>query len=552
SGVFNIKSRKVAANQKRFLLGISSINTRLISEGSFLGNKGSWLVSARRGYFDLVLKLTEAIEDIPSPFYYDILSRIQYQISKKHNMLANVLHTKDRLVYEENNGGEINNRYGNTCGWLRLESNFNPRLFIETVISTGRVDYNRKVRGRYNRDQNLYYSVSDQRDFRFYGLKQDWNLELCDQYDLKWGLDMKKLNAPYDYLSEPQNSVQTRNNYRCDTTQVIIRPSGHKFGAYLSNRFRIISPLTMEIGCRYDYASYTNDKLFSPRFNLVYALGQQTFIRSGWGHFYQTQGIQELQAQDGEDTFFPAEFAEHRVIGFEHVFKRGIYIRLEGYCKKLSDLRPAYRNWQQLIDISPEMSSDRLKILLNGSTAKGIEIYLKKDSGGKLTWWASYALAYVRDNVVKIINRDKERQYNNKELPSVFDQRHTFYFDINYRPNSKWQFHLAWQYHTGCPFTKLVPEKLLGFWNEMGEFNSSRYPPYHRMDLRITRHFNIHGGSITAFLEIVNLYDFRNVACFDYTISYWLDSRLHGIVSKRPEYWFPFLPSIGISWSWGK
>jgi len=387
SGVFKIKSRIPTADQKRYSLGISLTNARIFSEGSFNKNNGSWLISGRRGYLNNVLKITGGDDTQPGIFYYDLFGKVKNKLNEKNTLSVNVLHANDKFEYI-NDG--VDTHYSNTYGWLTLQSVLNPKLLMRTVVSVGRMSHNRKAIRSYDVDQDLYYSVSDVRNFQFWGFKQDWNLEFSGFYYVKWGFDTKMLTSEYDYLSVPQNDSYDVNTdikkEGLNTTQVTIDPSGQKFGAYLSNRFEITSPLTAEIGFRYDYTSYTKDNLFSPRVNLAYALGRQTFIRGEWGHFYQTQGVHELHVQDGEESFSPAELAEHRIIGFEHDFNGEIRLRLEGYYKKMSNLRPVYQNWKQIIDIFPEMSSDRLKILLNGSTAKGIEIYLRKISGEKLTW----------------------------------------------------------------------------------------------------------------------------------------------------------------------
>jgi len=438
SGVFKINSKKPPADQKRFSLGISLLNARILSEGSFRRNKGSWLLSARRGSFDLGFSQPGINTERPSSNYYDFMGKLQYHLNERHNLFVHFLHANDKLANVESGGGKINNTYNNTYGWLRLESILNPRLYIHTLASAGHVDHLCRALRYQDGNQNVNYSISNLKNFHFYNLKQDWHIELAEHHDLIWGFELKNLMANYDYtsLSQSESPDDPQAKTRDDTLQVAIQPSGLKFGFYFSHRIRIFRPLTTELGIRYDHASYTEDELLSPRLNLVYAIGSETFLRAGWGRFYQTQGIHEFHVQDGENGFYPAECAEHGVLGIEHISRSGIHIRLEGYRKKLSNLRPVYRNWQQFQYIFPEMLSDRLKILLNGSIAKGVEVYVKKDTGVKLTWWASYTLAYINDYVWKIINRDNELNYN-KYIPGIFDQRHTLHFDVHYRPNSK-------------------------------------------------------------------------------------------------------------------
>lgn len=186
--------------------------------------------------------------------------------------------------------------------------------------------------------------------------------------------------------------------------------------------------------------------------------------------------------------------------------------------------------------------------------SKGIEAYLKRDAGGKFTWWASYALAQVEDEVSHFVSNDEVRAFDDR-TPGPSDQRHTFYLDVNYRPSAKWHLNLAWQYRTGWPYTEKVwrtgtfPDGSTYYYTAVGEPYEQRYPAFHRADLRISRHFDISKGRVSAFLEIVNLYNHGNVRTYmhNFVCSTPGECRLW----RTPQYWFRLLPSIGVSWSWG-
>ena len=57
SGVFNVRSTRPQVGEKRTSLGLSFMNARIMSEGTFNQERGAWLVSARRGYLDLIMDL---------------------------------------------------------------------------------------------------------------------------------------------------------------------------------------------------------------------------------------------------------------------------------------------------------------------------------------------------------------------------------------------------------------------------------------------------------------------------------------------------------------
>ena len=538
SGVFDISSLTPEQSQRRTALGLSFLNARFKTEGLFNNGKGQWFLSARRGYIDLVLKLIGE-EDQLSPDYYDVLGKVQYQLNARHSLAVNALRSGDQFdLFEKDEGDQVNSGYGNTYGWLTLKSFWSQKLFAQTVLSAGYVAQDRTGTAFTGSNQQVRAYARDARSFQAYGLKQDWHYDWSDRHFLKWGFDLKSLNADYDYFNRRRaEPVMTPALY--DTTAVKANPAGRQLGFYIADRARLLKALTAEIGWRYDDNSYTTDKNFSPRLNLAYTFGQSSVVRVGWGKFYQTQGIHELEVQDGENKFFPAELAEHRVIGFEHNFANGINARVEAYQKRLSHLRPRYNNLLGTINLFPETEGDRVTFTPQDGEARGLEFFVKKDNGGKFNWWGSYAYATAEDRI------------EGKSVPRNFDQRHTIYLDFNYRPNSKWRINWAWQYHSGWPYTAAHFERVnlgTGFFYQLvfGTRNEARLPAYHRLDVRANRYVNVGKGQLSVFLELINLYNRTNVRSYEYD----LDRQPNGqpVTTRLVEKWLPRLPSIGISW----
>jgi outer membrane cobalamin receptor len=537
SGVFDISSVTPARAQRRTALGISFMNARFMTEGQFKNGQGHWLVSARRGYIDLVLKLIGQ-EDQLSPDYYDVLSKVQYRLNDRHTVSAHILRAGDHFdLRDEDEGDIVDSGYGNTYGWLTLKSFLRPALFAQTVLSVGRVTQDRSGTDfSGGSQQRVRASVTDARNFHVYNLKQDWSFNFSDRHFFKWGFDAKRLSADYDYFNRQR--VEALAPY--DTTIANADFSGRKLGVYLADRMRLLESLTAEIGLRYDDNSYTRDKTLSPRLNFAYTIGRQSVVRLGWGKFYQTHGIHELEVQDGENKFFPAELAEHRVIGFEHDFAPGLNVRAEAYQKRLSNLRPRYSNLLDVINLFPEVEEDRVGFLPERGEAKGIELFVKKDNGGKFNWWGSYGFAFAEDRI------------NGKTVPRNFDQRHTVYLDFSYRPNSKWRLNWAWQYHNGWPYTQAAFEKIEvpndGFYYRLvfGPRNGARLPAYHRFDVRANRYFEVGKGRLAVFLEVINLYNRTNVRSYEYDLQGLPNGQI--VSTPKAQKWLPRLPSIGINW----
>ncbi len=536
SGVFNITSAAPDNARSKTAIGLSFMNARFMSEGAFAGNQGQWLVSARRGYLDLIMGIVEPDSKF-RPTYYDVLSKAEYRLSRNHTLAAHLLHAGDDLDLEED-GDTVATGYGNSYAWLTLKSFPSTKLFAQTVASFGYVKQDRLGSDTFDNGKRVRAEVDDLRSFNVYGLKQDWSFTPNTRHLMKWGLGFKQLRAEYDYFNRELIFSPTSVDY--DTIALALRPKGHDFNFYLADRMRVTSALTAELGLRYDYTSYTNGKHLSPRLSLAYALGKNTTLRLGWGRFRQEQGIHELQVEDGDEKFYPAELAEHRVLGLEQQFENGLNLRVEGYHKRLSQLRPRPYNLSGELDFFPEVEGDRIRVEPASGEAKGLEFFLKKDSNGKFGFWGSYALAFVEEKI------------DGKMTPRNFDQRHTIYLDFAYRPNPRLRLNLAWHYHTGWPATASSIEKEQRtdggtvYRTVYGSRNASRYPAYHSLDVKLNRYFEAGSSRISVFLECVNFYNRGNVSNYFYEDVTQANGEV--LFVQKAEHWFPRLPSLGISW----
>ncbi|UCH10109.1 MAG: hypothetical protein JSU61_13050 [Fidelibacterota bacterium] len=200
------------------------------------------------------------------------------------------------------------------------------------------------------------------------------------------------------------------------------------------------------------------------------------------------------------------------------------------------------------------MQDDRYHLNLKGAVYKGLEAYLKYDRGGKISWWASYALASFKDDIKSLVYRDSLYTEGFTIHPNIYDQRHTFYLDLNVRPSPNWHVNLAYQYHTGLPyidlkdFAETPPEGGIRLGRDWSVYNRDNYDPYSRVDLRINRTFHLGSGLLTMYVQVINLFDHPNLRTIEYDD--YTDSSGETVIYTEKEYWFPRLPSLGFSWEW--
>lgn len=561
SGVMDITSA-TPSQETRTGLGVSFLNARVSNEGTFDSRRGGWLVSARRGYLDFVLDWAARAEDdyVFSPEYYDVLAKVDYQASERTTLAAHVLAAYDDTVFfEEDNdypGDDdmqaAKSRYGNQYLWLTSSTAWTPRLHSRTIVAAGRVDQERDVssedgpgRTTCTTCEERESRISDDRSFTFLEAKQDWTWAVGERTLFQGGVDLRSLSAEYTYsrFNSVLNPLVTGSNTRViETFDLDLDPSGSQMGAYASARLRVAPDVVVELGGRWDRQGWVpGGAEWSPRLNVAYEPGRRTAVRAAWGLYLQSQGLHELQVEDGVTTFFPAERSEHRLLSVERLLPGDWRLRVEAYEKRLSRLHPRFENLFEPIDLVPEGAPDRIRIDAERGRARGLEVLTQSRTGEHWSGWASYALASVEDEV------------DGGWVPRSWDQRHTARFSLNYRRGERWNFNLVGLWHSGWPTTPVTADLVAGpgggltIVPSLGERNSERYPPYRRFDARASRRVDTRRGTLTFFVELTNLSAHNNVRAiseFDYQVE------PDGSVRVLPveEFWLSLLPSFGVHW----
>ena len=536
TGVFDLSTTNRILPKPRTAIGLSLSNARIMSQGSFANGNGLWLASARRGYLDILLKLID--EEGVDPRYYDVLGKAVYQVSPAHRISVNALRAGDTGFLEDDDGvGTIRSSYGSTYGWLTWDAQLGSRLSVESQVSTGRLNWNRDASEHGTGND---FDVLDNRDFGYVGVKQDWKADLHERFALKWGGELRRSNADYDYYNKI-GRVRIDAGQRIqfyDSADISLSASSTDASAYLAQRMRPWPRLTLETGLRWDRQSVTGTEQWSPRVNAALALGERTTVRAAWGRYAQPQLLYQLHVQDSEQQFHEPERAEQMVVGLEHNFGRGITARLETYRRNEFDLRTRYRNLRSTVEPVAEVEDDRVRFDPERARAEGIELFGQRQ-GARSSWSFSYTLARAYD-VVSGVKQDRP-----------LDQRHTFYLDYSLAPSPAWRLSWSWQYHTGWPTTQAIfrVDTLnngdIWFIEDFGPHYADRLPSYHRMDLRATRSFELKRGRLAVFLDIFNLYDRDNPQSYNYDLRFG-NGRLN--VSRHIEPLLPRLPTIGATW----
>jgi hypothetical protein len=538
TGVLAMRTLTEDAEGPHTTLGLSITSVRASSRGAFGSGRGHWLVSARRGYLDVALKLIGDNDSI-SPTYYDGFAKVEYRLSDRHTLAMHALYARDDLTYTETSEPELASGYGSRYAWATWDGILGRNVTVSAVLSYGRLTWRRSGNGPLDGRDTI--ALSDRRSFDVVGLRQDWTVSLSERALLKGGLDLRQLSSRYDYLNSRQVSFVRNDSLlrRTDTTAVTLRPGGTAAGAYAALRVRPRSALTVEAGVRWDRASYAGGSTLAPRLNAALALTRGTTLRAAWGAYTQAEGIQEIPVQYGDSLFHPPQRAEQRVVGIEQRLPAAVTLRIEAYDRRYTHLRPRWVNQDNSGAAFPELGGDRLRIGPPTGDARGLEVLVERRLGGRFGWSASYALARVGDDSAGAL------------LPRTRDQRHTIVLDATYAPGPAWRFSWSWQYHSGWPYTPMTfaldttANNTQVLFRTHAALASGRLPAYHRLDVRVSRQWRLRHGTVHAYLDVFNLYNRVNPQGYNYNISV-RNGQL--LVRPVPDEQLPRLPSLGVTW----
>lgn len=534
SGVIDIGT--VAPTDTHTEVGASLLNLRALTQGTMANGRGEWLLSIRRGYLHELLELIDSTNQV-DPRYYDLLGKLQWTLNASNVLSAHVLASRDNLRLEDSVvDARAKARYDDSYFWLNLRTTPSPRLFTQSIVEYG--SSGRTRQGDYDGEGQIGL-IDDRRNADFLTIKNDSSFDLTPRQLVKAGISAKRSHARYDYdgsatilgtildYGQPPRTTTRTAHLGIDSTEI---------AAYASERAKVSERFVVEAGARWETESHTPDGAHvSPRLNAAFIVSNTTTVRAAWGHFYQPQGVYELQVEDGLTAFSRAQRAEHRVIGIDRAFTHGFSARVEAYDKIITNPHPRFENLFDRIILFPELRADRIRVAPQRSTARGIEVLVRKDSDAPISGWFNFTHASVADEIDGI------------DVPRAWDQRNAITFSVNYKHGPNWNFNVAGTWHDGWPTTPLhVFTSGNQLRTELGPLRSTHLPMYRRVDFRASRKFVTTRGTINFFVDVFNALNVANAA----SVEGFEIRESNGMFTSRAveNSVVGVVPSFGVSW----
>lgn len=556
SSVLNIDYREGSREEYSGAASLSLAYLDGYIEGP-LGKNGSFIFGARKSYMEYVLSMID-YEDVSEmqPAFYDVQGVLAYNLSPKHKLSFEFIHADDDFTYDpkrtyssktENEFNEAN--YFSTLLDLKSQSILSSKALWKNEISYyDQIDRENRL---FLRDEKVNHSLFDSlyterltydslriKTFEF---RSDLDYQFSSNYELRSGISYKSIFYDQDaddkwtYIGRKNNTNPTQYETRIIDGKYgpenPIDIESYKFAAYVENLVSVSNNALLNIGGRIDYFDLNEELTFSPRINFAYTFDNGSVLRAAWGNYNQSPTYEQFKYSESSDTNTQSQKATHYILGYENLFQlssnneKYIKLKTEIYYKDYSEIMSAsYGVFERLI-YSRENDAK--------GSSYGFDVHAVLNLPGFYSW-ISYGLLFANEELI---------DGNVGEYPRYTDQRHTLSFVTNISLGNKWDVSVKANYGSGFPYTPRTAyqNQLTGQWFwEFGKTNSEPLPAYKRVDFRITKTFTYSNFLLTAFIDVSNVFNFKNIQSYEFD-----EPGLSRPTREEIVLW-PILPSFGL------
>jgi hypothetical protein len=505
SSVLDIRMNDGNAKKLSVSGGIGLIATRLNIEAPINKGKGSFIISGRRTYLDVVAKPFMPSDVKTSVLYfYDFNLKANYQLSSKDRLFLSGYFGRDNFIFA---GGLIANRsigvsWGNVTGTLRWNHIFDKKLFLNSSFIFTNYESSSLLGLRVAR-LKVNTGVKD------FSLKEDFTFFLNVKHKIRFGLQSI-------YHTFIPGEVTTLSTSSVTSTTTITRFGGSvqrkhaiENDVYISDEYTVNKWLQVLCGFRistftaigsgtvysYDAARNISDSTvyargqliktyigYEPRASASFIINSKSSIKVSYNRINQyLHLLSNTTTSIPLDVWTPCsqiikpQIADQEAIGYFRNFKNNtIEASVEGYYKSMKN-QIDYVNGANLLLNKAQES----QLVFGKGWAYGAEFFVKKKTG-KLTGWISYTWSRTW-RLFDSLN------YGIK-FPAKQDMIHNLSVVGIYKLNEKVNFAATFVYHTG--FAVTLPSGKYQIGNQImsyySERNGYRMPAYHRMDVGVT------------------------------------------------------------------
>lgn len=583
---------------------LSITDANIVTEGALPQARGSWLVSARRTYYDVV---AARITDQEFPAFADVQGKVTWDAGRGKKLSAFGLRSRENAavsIDEDDARGEFQDDTDNDLAWARFDWPLGTTTQSSTVAgysntqSTFGVDAAfENTSRRSNAPGDAGFGVANVVFERALGvrdasLRQEW-VSLFRGHVIEFGAEAHSLETTLRFEIDGDRNPTAANGSSVQggaglPDLLSVSSATTRVGGWLEDTWHITGRASVQAGLRWDHPGSSGELLFSPRVATTVSLGPSRRIKGAIGRYTQSPGYEKLAQSDylldlgsPEARSLISETAVQGSIGLEQELRGGVSVRVEGYYKRQDNLlvgaletaaarQARLAQYDFPFALSAEIPSEPIitTIPTNDGAGRGygFDVFLSRlqtTSTTHLTGWASYTWGRA------------DRDAYGRRYRFEYDRRHAIAAVVAYRWSPKWELATTTRVASGFPRTaplgvriaavedqadrdsdglrdELVPAVdaagLPVYEINLGGVDNlyrSQLPWFARVDLRATWKPRGAAGRWEFYAEVINLLNRKNAGSLDPRLEYDPASQRPRIVEKRDQS-IPRLPSLGV------
>jgi hypothetical protein len=493
SSVLDVRMKE--GNLKKYSVsgGIGLISSRLMVEGPIKKDKASFIVSGRRTYSDLLIKLARDPEMRKNQLYfYDLNTKINWKISERDRIYVSSYFGRD--VFKFTNLFRI--QWGNATATARWNHLFSEKLFSNLTFVFSDYQY---ALGELSGPTAFEW----QSKIRNFSLKYDFTHYINPNNTLKYGLQATYYKFFPGELT-PQSTNEILNPIKVPEKNAV------EAAAYVSNEQRLGKKVTLQYGLR-----YSNFNVVGKGKKYIYGEDGKTVVDT-----IQYGKLQHIQMYHGLEPRFAAryEFLRNNALKLSYMRTKqylhlisnstvssplDIWVPSGPYIKPMTGNQVAlgffknffnneletsfegfYKHMQDVIDYKDNaelLLNDKIEqeVLRGKGYAYGLEFLVKRNAG-RINGWVSYTISRTRRKIPGI--------NDGNEYPATYDRTHNVNVVLSVEASKRVDVGATWTYNTGLAVTFPSGKFVYGgnIYPVFTERNGYRMPAYHRMDLSCT------------------------------------------------------------------
>jgi TonB-dependent Receptor Plug Domain len=578
---------------------LSLTDANVVVEGKLPHQKGSWLVTGRRTYYDLV---ADRITDTDLPSFEDVQAKGAWDLKPGHALTFFVLRSREKTDATFTDSGDViavGDLSRNDVASLSYRGVMSPRLTARSIVAWYDYKDDLGVDGSVKdtaRRSNAPTDELQQRSsivftralgVRDVSLRQQVDLQAGPHHLLGAGFDAHVLRTTWGWtIDGDRNSAVANGSSVAGGTGLpsllASQRDTTRASAWLTDRLTLGRRLQMTPGVRLDRSGLNRELVVSPRMSLAIDLTPRTRVKGSAGLFTQSPGYEKLLQSDyfvdltsDSARDLSSERSTHVIGALEREISASATARIEGYFKDFDRLivgrletpqeaaaRVATYNFPAAlandIPAAPQITS----IASNGASgqAYGFDIYVEKRQRAatdRVSGWLSYTWGKATVEAYGV------------RRPFDYDRRHSVSLVSTLGLSRRIDLSSTLRLASGFPTTVPIGVRLAAdpaadgsgrlvpavdaqgrpVWTvnfgDVTNLGRGRLPLFARLDIRMTFKSRNPNGRWQFYLDVLNALNRKNVSTLQPELQF-------DASSDRPKIGYsadsglPRLPSFGL------